>query len=114
MAPVSRGRPSRLRRLTFGGVDVVPVGLAVVFGGGGEFGAGLFEGVGLVPGRRRIGCPVLVLWSAQGALGSWYDPLAIWHDWASDVQGHALPCGHFLPEEAPDETYAALHAFFGG
>lgn len=65
-------------------------------------------------GRRRIGCPVLVLWSAQGALGSWYDPLAIWHDWASDVQGHALPCGHFLPEEAPDETYAALHAFFGG
>lgn len=62
---------------------------------------------------RRIGCPVLVLWSADGALGSWYDPLAIWRDWAGDVRGHALACGHFLPEEAPDETYAALHAFFG-
>jgi len=65
-------------------------------------------------GRRRIACPVLALWSAQGALGSWYDPLAIWRDWADDVRGQALACGHFLPEEAPDETYAALHAFFGG
>jgi haloacetate dehalogenase len=65
-------------------------------------------------GRRRIGCPVLVLWSADGALGSWYDRLAIWRDWADDVRGHALACGHFIPEEAPDETYAALHAFFSG
>jgi haloacetate dehalogenase len=65
-------------------------------------------------GRRRIGCPVLVLWSAEGALGSWYDPLAIWRDWADDVRGAALACGHFLPEETPDETYAALHAFFSG
>jgi haloacetate dehalogenase len=63
-------------------------------------------------GRRQIGCPVLALWSAGGALGSWYDPLTIWRDWASDVRGQALACGHFLPEEAPDETYAALHAFF--
>ncbi|HEX3723626.1 MAG TPA: alpha/beta hydrolase [Nitrolancea sp.] len=65
-------------------------------------------------GRQRIACPVLALWSAQGALGSWYDPLAIWRDWANDVQGHALDCGHFLPEEAPDETYDALCEFFRG
>jgi haloacetate dehalogenase len=65
-------------------------------------------------GQRRIRCPILALWSAQGALGSWYDPLAVWRDWADDVQGHALDCGHFLPEEAPDETYAALHGFFVG
>lgn len=65
-------------------------------------------------GRRQIGCPVLVLWNAQGALGSWYDPLAVWRDWADDVRGQALDCGHFLPEEAPDETYAALHRFFVG
>jgi hypothetical protein len=29
------------------------------------------------------------------------------------VAGHALDCGHYLlPEEAPDETYRALRAFF--
>jgi haloacetate dehalogenase len=25
----------------------------------------------------------------------------------------ALDCGHYLPEEAPEETYAELCAFFG-
>jgi haloacetate dehalogenase len=30
------------------------------------------------------------------------------------VRGQGLPCGHFLPEEAPDETYAALRSFFAG
>jgi haloacetate dehalogenase len=63
-------------------------------------------------GRRRIACPVLALWSQQGALPAWYDVLALWRQWADDVRGRALDCGHFLPEEAPEETYAELHAFF--
>jgi len=63
-------------------------------------------------GRRRITCPVLVLWSKRGPVESWYDPLAVWRDWADDVRGRALDCGHFLPEEAPDETAAELLAFF--
>jgi haloacetate dehalogenase len=42
------------------------------------------------------------------------DVLAVWRDWADDVRGRALDCGHFLPEEAPEETYAALRAFFAG
>ena len=29
-----------------------------------------------------------------------------------DLRGHALECGHFLPKESPDETLAALRAFF--
>jgi haloacetate dehalogenase len=62
-------------------------------------------------GRRRISCPVLALWSAQGPLSSWYDVLGVWRDWADDVRGRALDCGHFLPEEAPEETYQELHAF---
>jgi haloacetate dehalogenase len=62
-------------------------------------------------GRRRIACPVLVLWSRQGALQAWYDVLAVWREWADDVRGRALDCGHFLAEEAPDETYAELAAF---
>jgi haloacetate dehalogenase len=62
-------------------------------------------------GRRRIACPVLALWSRQGFLQTWDDVLAIWRRWADDVRGRALDCGHFLPEEAPDETYDELHAF---
>lgn len=63
---------------------------------------------------RRIGCPVLVLWGRQGALEEWYDVLAIWRDWADAVEGGPLDCGHYLPEEAPDETFRALDAFFAG
>jgi haloacetate dehalogenase len=64
-------------------------------------------------GRRRIACPVLALWGGQGGLTAFYDDvLAIWRGWADDVRGRALDCGHFLAEEAPDETYAELRAFF--
>jgi haloacetate dehalogenase len=40
--------------------------------------------------------------------------LAIWPDWGDDVRGRSLDCGHDLAEEAPDETYAELRAFFAG
>jgi haloacetate dehalogenase len=63
-------------------------------------------------GRRRIACPVLALWSARGELQQWYDVLAIWRDWAGDVRGRAIDCGHYLAEEAPGEVYAELRAFF--
>ena len=63
-------------------------------------------------GKKRIACPVLALWSRRGDLEIWYDVLAIWRDWADDVRGRALDCGHYLAEEAPDETYSELYAFF--
>jgi haloacetate dehalogenase len=68
---------------------------------------------------RRITCPLLVLWSARGALGTWYveesGPIAIWQAWSDDVvQGHALNAGHFFPEEVPEQTADALNRFFGG
>ncbi len=62
--------------------------------------------------RRRIACPLLALWGGRWFLEDWYDVLAIWRDWAGDVQGRALDCGHYLPEEAPEETTAELRAFF--
>ena len=62
--------------------------------------------------RRRIGCPVLTLWGRQGSLEEWYDVVGIWHEWADDVRGRAIDCGHYLPEEAPEETHAELRAFF--
>ena len=38
---------------------------------------------------------------------------ATWHDKAADVRGHALPCGHALQEERPEETAEALIEFLG-
>lgn len=62
---------------------------------------------------QLVECPLLVLWGEQGFVGRSYDPLALWRQVAERVSGEALPCGHFLPEEAPAETLAALEAFFG-
>ncbi|MEM7797195.1 MAG: alpha/beta hydrolase, partial [Cyanobacteria bacterium P01_C01_bin.118] len=60
----------------------------------------------------KIQCPLLVLWGGQGAMEKHYDVLNIWQQYADSVQGEALPCGHFLPEEAPEHTYRALVNFF--
>jgi haloacetate dehalogenase len=66
--------------------------------------------------NRRIHCSVLALWSATGALNTWYEdeggPLALWRAWADDVGGGPVKGGHFFPEEAPEETAAALSTFF--
>lgn len=65
---------------------------------------------------RRITCPVLVLWAAQGALDTWYvdegGPIALWRAWSNDLQGQALNGGHFFPEATPEQTADALNQFF--
>lgn len=63
-------------------------------------------------GKHKIACPVLALWSRQGELEQWYDVLEVWRGWADDVQGYGVDAGHYLAEEAPEETYKALSAFF--
>jgi haloacetate dehalogenase len=60
---------------------------------------------------RTISCPTQVLWAGRGALSAWYDTLAVWRDWADDVTGEALDSGHFLAEERPAETLAAIGRF---
>jgi haloacetate dehalogenase len=61
---------------------------------------------------RRIEVPLLALWGERGLVGRTYDVLAAWREKALDVRGHALPTGHYLPEEAPDAVAAALADFF--
>jgi haloacetate dehalogenase len=62
---------------------------------------------------RRIGCPLLYLWAKQDDMEDLYgDPLAIWRDWAGDVRGQSVDCGHHIAEEVPAELAALLTAFF--
>lgn len=68
--------------------------------------------------NRFIVCPLLVLWSAGGALDSWYEdsdgPLGIWRLWATDVRGKPMTGGHFFPEQNPEGTADELRSFFLG
>jgi len=61
---------------------------------------------------RKIACPLLVLWGDAGIPSETANPVATWREWASDVQGQAIDAGHFLCEEAPEPTAAALLEFF--
>lgn len=61
---------------------------------------------------QKIQCPLLLLWGKSGAMERCYDVLGVWRDRATQIQGHAIPSGHFLPEEAPAETLQALLKFF--
>src|SRR3954469_768632 len=64
---------------------------------------------------KRIQCPLLVLWGAKGKVDSWYDPLAIWRNYASGpVSGGSVRSGHYLAEEAPEEVLAAVLPFVEG
>ena len=61
---------------------------------------------------HQVTCPTLVLWGEKGAMGQCYDVLETWQEKCLKVGGKALPGGHFLAEEAPQETYQALIEFF--
>jgi haloacetate dehalogenase len=60
---------------------------------------------------RLVQCPLLVLWGERGTVGRIYDVMGIWRTHAMNVTGQSLPAGHFLPEEVPDATLAALLPF---
>nr|HQV09106.1 alpha/beta hydrolase [Thauera sp.] len=62
-------------------------------------------------GRRRIACPLLVLWGERGFVSRSYDVLTVWGEYADDVRGAPVPGGHFLPEESPDEVLRQLLPF---
>ena len=60
---------------------------------------------------ERILCPLLALWGQAGIPGETEEPLAQWRKWAAQVQGGAIESGHFVAEENPQATLAALLPF---
>ncbi|WP_419729109.1 alpha/beta fold hydrolase [Lichenicola sp.] len=64
--------------------------------------------------RRRIVCPVMLIWGTRGRIGGWYDPRTLWQAGIDGaVTGGPIEAGHFIPEERPWEVAELFHAFFG-
>ena len=61
---------------------------------------------------KKITCPLLALWGAKGIPSETTGPLSVWKRWATNVSGGAIDSGHYLPEENPAATAAALLGFF--
>jgi haloacetate dehalogenase len=61
---------------------------------------------------KKVQCPLLVLWGEKGFVNRTYDVLGVWDERAEQVEGKALDCGHFLPEEAPQTVCDELLRFF--
>lgn len=67
---------------------------------------------------RKLDCPVLLLWGANTSkrpgwqTGKATSLIDSWRKRAHSVEGRGLDCGHFIPEEAPDELLAELEAFY--
>ena len=65
-----------------------------------------------VQAGRRLTQPLRVLWGQHGAVGRCFDVLALWRERATQVTGEALPCGHYLAEELPEQVSAQALNFF--
>ncbi len=63
--------------------------------------------------RKKINIPIQVLWGKKGIIGKLYKPIEIWKKYTSKrVYGSAVNCGHFIPEQNPNETVKHLKNFF--
>ena len=54
-----------------------------------------------VASGQLLAQPLRVLWGEHGAVGTCFDVPALWSERAGHFTGRALPCGHYIAEEAP-------------
>lgn len=59
----------------------------------------------------KLSCPVYIIWGQFGKMESLFDVVDTWKEKADNVIGKSLPCGHFIPEEAPDELLSEIVPF---
>lgn len=60
---------------------------------------------------RRVRCPSLVMYGADGAMAQAYDIPVTWADRCDEMQAVGIRGGHFFPDTAPAETAQALLSF---
>ncbi|QHE85647.1 alpha/beta fold hydrolase [Hydrogenophaga sp. BPS33] len=61
---------------------------------------------------RLLTQPLRVLWGEHGTVARCFDVMALWRERAHHVSGHALPCGHYIAEEAPERLVEEALSFF--
>jgi len=64
---------------------------------------------------RLIQSPLRVLWGKHGVIGRCFDAVKEWTEVAvpgTRIEGHDVDCGHYIPEEAPDEVVRNIKEFF--
>ncbi len=62
---------------------------------------------------KRVTCPSLVLFGADGPMAKTYDVGATWADRLADYQARSIRGGHFFPDQNPTETANSLLDFLG-
>jgi haloacetate dehalogenase len=65
-------------------------------------------------GKKRIACPVLVVWGSNSHVGRHFRTLEAWKPWVDDLRGFAVPTGHYPAEHRPDLMIPAFRDFFAG
>jgi haloacetate dehalogenase len=60
----------------------------------------------------QLTIPMRVLWGEYGLVNQCFKPLDDWMQVASDVTGKAVPSGHYIPEEVPEQLLAETRKFF--
>ncbi len=61
---------------------------------------------------KKLSLSLRVLWGEKGVVGQNFAVLPLWRERALQVSGAALPCGHYIAEEAPELLLAQAHDFF--
>ena len=61
---------------------------------------------------KKLQMPLRVLWGEHGLVNKCFKPIEDWKRVANEVSGMAVPCGHYIPEELPDNVIEEAKAFF--
>ncbi|MBU3620462.1 alpha/beta fold hydrolase [Polynucleobacter sp. CS-Odin-A6] len=51
---------------------------------------------------KKLEMPTMVLWGEEGVVHQCFKPLHEWQAIGKNVIGEAVPCGHYIAEEAPE------------
>jgi len=63
--------------------------------------------------NRLIECPLCALWGERGVVNKLFTPLADWRERTKRaVTGRAMPSGHYIAEEVPEQLNAEMQSFF--